>query len=148
MYAGFAAALYLALIVAAYGLVSLATDAEVIGAADAGLFVGPAIIAAAVAALLVHLAVVLRRPSGLLGPVLLAAVWTWLAAFLAATVAYAIATGKLLGAVLFALAQGVGVFGLLVPVLAALVAWFAVFAAGADASGASRPRWPWERDEE
>ena len=77
--AAFSAAGYLALIVCAYGFVSLFTDAEVIASPDAGLLVGPAIVAAAVIALLLHLGRALRRPQHMAGPVLLAALWTWLA---------------------------------------------------------------------
>ncbi len=148
MVAGFAAALYLALVVCVYGFVSLLTGAEVIPSRQAGLFVGPAIVAAAVLALLLHLGYVLRAPGRVPAAVLLAALWTWLAAVIVAIIAFAVATGTVLAALLFGLGFGVSWFGLLIPVLAALVAWLATTVAIAQAGGAERPRWPWERTDE
>jgi hypothetical protein len=146
--AGFAAALYLALVVCVYGFVSLLTDSEVIPSRQAGLFVGPAIVAAAVLALLLHLGRALRTPGRVLTTVLLAALWTWLAAVAVAIVGFAMATGTVLAALLFGLGFGVSWFGLLLPALAALVGWPATTVAIAQAGGAERPRWPWERNEQ
>jgi hypothetical protein len=146
--AGFAAALYLALVVCAYGFVSLLTDVEVIADPDAGLLVGPAIVGASVAALLLHLGRSLAHPSRTARITILAAVWTWCAAVVVAVVGYAIATGTVLAAVLFGLGFGIGWFGLLIPALAALVAWLAALVARAQEAGADRPRWPWERRDE
>jgi hypothetical protein len=148
MVAGFAAALYLALVVCVYGFVSLLANVEVIPSRQAGLFVGPAIVAAAVLALLLHLGRALRTPGRALTAVLLAALWTWLAAVAVAIVAFAMATGTVLAAVLFGLGFGVSWFGLLVPVLAALVTWLATTVTAAQAGGAERPRWPWERNDD
>ena len=146
--AGFAAALYLALVVCAYGFVSLLTDVEVIADPDAGLLVGPAIVGASVAALLLHLGRSLADPSRTARITLLAAVWTWCAAVIVAVVGYAIATGTVLAALLFGLGFGVGWFGVLIPALAAVVAWLAALVARAQEAGADRPRWPWERRDE
>lgn len=146
--AGFAAALDLALVVCAWGFFSLLTDAEVIASAEAGRLVGPAAVGASVAALLLHLARMLRDPSRMAATVLLAALWTWLALVVVATIGYAFATGALIGSLVFGLGLGIGWFGLLVPVLAALVASLAVLVARGMAAGSERPRWPWERDDE
>lgn len=146
--AAFAAALDLALVVCAYGFVSLLTDAEVIASAAAGPLVGPAAIGASVAALLLHLARALRAPERVLAAVLLAALWTWLAAVLVAIVGYAMATGTVLASLIFGLGFGVSPFGLLIPACAALVAWLAALVARAQAGGTERPRWPWERRDE
>ncbi|WP_136708463.1 DUF6121 family protein [Agromyces sp. H66] len=146
--AGFATALYLALVVAAYGFVSLLTDADVISSEDAGRLVGPAIVGASVLAVLLHLGRALRHPERVLAGTLLAAVWAWVAAVVVAIVGYAIATGTVLASLIFGLGFGVGWFGLLIPVLAAIVAWLALLVAGAQSGGIERPRWPWERDEE
>ena len=146
--AAFSAALYLALVVCAYGFVSLLADIEVVASAAAGRLVGPAIVAASVSALLLHLARALRDPARMLGTVLLAALWTWLAAVVVAIVGYAIATGTVLASVIFGLGLGIGWFGLLIPALAALVASLAVLVARGQAGGIERPRWPWERDDE
>ena len=146
--AAFAAALDLALLVCAYGFVSLLTDAEVIADPGAGLLVGPAIVGASVATLLLFLGRSLADPSRTARITLLAAVWTWCAAVVVAVVGYAIATGTVLAALLFGLGFGVGWFGLLIPALAALVAWLAALVARAQEAGADRPRWPWERRDE
>ena len=146
--AAFAAALDLALVVCAYGFVSLFTDAEVIASPEAGLLLGPAIVGASVVALLLHLGRVLRRPGGVLAPTLLAALWSWLAAVVVAIIGYAVTTGSVIASLLFGLGFGVSWFGLLIPVLAALVAWLALLVARAQAAGADRPRWPWERRDE
>ncbi|MDF2574200.1 MAG: hypothetical protein K0S05_1112 [Agromyces sp.] len=146
--AGFATALYLALVVAAYGFVSLLTNAEVISSADAGRLVGPAIVGASALALLLHLGRALRTPQRVLAPTVLAAAFAWGAAVVVAIIGYAIATGTVLASLIFGLGFGIGWFGLLIPVLAALVAWLALLVAGAQSGGIDRPRWPWERDEE
>jgi hypothetical protein len=146
--AAFAAALDLALVVFAYGFMSLLTDEEVIARPQAGLLVGPAIVGASVAALLLHLGRSLTDPSRTARITLLAAVWTWSAAVVVAIVGYAITTGTVLAALLFGLGFGVGWFGLLIPALAAFVAWLAALVASAQAAGADRPRWPWERRDE
>lgn len=146
--AGFAAALDLALVVCAWGFFSLLTDAEVIASAEAGRLLGPAAVGASVAVLLLHLARRLRDPSRMTATVLLAALWTWLALVLVAAIGYAVTTGTLIASLIFGLGLGVGWFGLLVPALAALVAWLAVLVARGMAGGGERPRWPWERDDE
>ena len=48
----------------------------------------------------------------------------------------------------FGLGLGVTWFGLLVPVLAAVIASLAVLVARGRSSGMQRPRWPWEHDDE
>ena len=146
--AGFAAALDLALVVCAWGFISLLTDAEVISSAAAGRLVGPAAVAASGAALLLHLARALRDPSRIAATTLLAALWTWLAFVVVAAIGYAVATGGIITSLVFALGLGIGWFGLLVPALAALVASLAVITARGMAGGVERPRWPWERDDE
>ena len=146
--AAFAAALDLALVVCAWGFVSLLTDVDVIAAPDAGLLVGPAAAGASVAAVLLTLAHTLRRPDRQLPSVLFSALWSWVALVVVATVGYAIATGTLLAALLFGLGLGITWFGLLVPALAAVVASFAVLVARGRSSGMERPRWPWEHDDE
>lgn len=146
--AAFATALYFALVIAAYGFVSLITDAEVISSEDAGLLVGPAIVGASVLAVLLHLGRALRHPERVAAGTLLAAVWAWVAAVVVAIVGYAIATGTALASLIFGLGFGVGWFGLLIPALAAVVAWLAFLVTGAQAGGIERPRWPWERDDD
>ncbi|MGR2752999.1 hypothetical protein [Agromyces arachidis] len=146
--AGFAAALHLSLIVAAFGFASLLADVEPIADPAAGRLVGPVTIGVAVLAELLLLGSGLTRgvrPWSLAG---LAAVVTWAAGVGAATVAYAAATGTLLSALLFALSFMSTGFGLIIPVSGALVALLASVAFRAQRGGVERPRWPWERDDE
>lgn len=148
--AAFAAALDLALVVCAYGFVSLLTGVEVVVDPEAGLFVAPAAIGASVLALLLTLAVTLRRPDRVWSSVILSAAWTWLAFVVVSVVGYALASegSTLLAALLFGLGFGIGWFGLLIPALAALSASLAVLVARGRDSGMERPRWPWERGED
>ncbi|MGW9630829.1 DUF6121 family protein [Agromyces sp. NPDC055520] len=148
--AAFAAALDLALVVCAFGFVSLFAGVEVVVDPDAGLFVAPAAIGASVVALLLTLAVTLRRPDRIWPSIILSAVWTWLAFVVVAVVGYALASVSttLLAALLFGLGFGIGGFGLLIPALAAVTASFAVLVARGRDAGMARPRWPWERDED
>ena len=67
---------------------------------------------------------------------------------IAATLAYAAATGTVLAALLFALSFMTAGFGLIIPVTGALVALLAAVTARAQQGGVERPRWPWERDDE
>ena len=148
--AAFAAALDLALVVCAYGFVSLLTDVEVIASPDAGLLVGPGDRRASVAAVLLHLAHTLRRPDRHgRASVLLAALWTLARRRRrrrpSATRSPPARRSRPCSS---ALGFGIGWFGLLIPALAALVASFAVLVARGQAGGMERPRWPWERDDE
>jgi hypothetical protein len=146
--AAFAAALDLALVVCAYGFVSLFTGVEVVVDPEAGRFVGPAAIGASVIALLLTLAVTLRHPDRIWSSVILSAVWTWLAFVVVSVIGYALASegSTLLAALLFGLGFGIGWFGLLVPALAGLTASLAVLVARGRDAGMERPKWPWERD--
>jgi hypothetical protein len=146
--AAFAAALDLAAVVCAYGFVSLLTDAEVIASPEAGRFVGPAAVGASVAAVLLTLARTLRHPERQWSNIAWPALWSWLAAVVVAGLGYAIATGTIMAALLFGLGFGIGWFGLLIPVLAAIIGSLAALVARGRESGMERPRWPWERDDE
>ncbi|GAA2044932.1 hypothetical protein GCM10009819_35180 [Agromyces tropicus] len=146
--AGFAAALQLALVVAAFGFVSLLADLEPISDPAAGRLVGPIAVGVSTGALLLLLGFGMSRglrPWSLAG---LAIIVTWGSGVLAATVAYAAATGTLLAALLFALGFMTVGFGAMVPVSAALVALLAAVTTRAERGGVERPRWPWERDDE
>jgi hypothetical protein len=148
--AAFAAALDLALVVCAFGFVSLLGDVEVIDDPAAGRFVAPAAVGASVVAVLLTLARTLRRPDRMLPSVVASALWSWLAAVVVAVVGFALAsTGNtVVAALLFGLGFGIGWFGLLIPAIAALTASFAVLVARGRDAGMERPRWPWERRDE
>ncbi|WP_395245813.1 hypothetical protein ACGGZK_08395 [Agromyces sp. MMS24-K17] len=147
--AGLAAALDLALVVCAFGLVSLAADVDVVSDPSVGLLVAPTGVGASVLAVLVVLGFRLRHPERMGATVLLVAVASWLALVQGAVVAHLLTTTGAVGAsVGFGVGLGIGWFGLLVPVLAALVASLAVLVARGNAAGMERPRWPWEKDED
>lgn len=146
--AGFAAALHVALVIAAFGFVSLLADLEPVPDPEAGRLVGPLTVAASVGALLVLLGRGLGRgirPWSLAGLALLV---TWAAGVVGATLAYAAATGTILAAVLFGLEFMTIGFGVIIPVSGALVALLAAVTVRAQEGGVDRPRWPWERDDD
>ncbi|WP_350349146.1 DUF6121 family protein [Agromyces sp. G08B096] len=147
--AGFAAALDLAVVVCAYGFVSLLADVEVVSDPAVGVLVVPAAVGASVLVLLVTLGLRLRRPERMALTVLLSAVLAWLVFVVVAIIGHLLGTtGSVLASVLFGAGLGIGWFGLLIPAAAALVASLAVLVARGRSGGMDRPRWPWERDDE
>ncbi|RXZ48211.1 DUF6121 family protein [Agromyces binzhouensis] len=146
--AGFAAALDVALIVAAFGFTSLLADLEPIADPAAGRLVGPITIGAAVGALLLLLGAALGRGMRAWSMAGLAFLVTWASGVVAGTIAYSASTGTILAAFLFALSfMSVG-FGLIIPLASALVALLAAVTVRAEEGGVERPRWPWERDDD
>jgi hypothetical protein len=146
--AGFAAALHVALVVAAFGFVSLLADLEPIADPTAGRLVGPITVGASVGALLLLLGIGLSRGVRAWSLAGLAFLVTWATGVAAATIAYAAATGTILAAFLFALSfMSVG-FGLIIPATGALVALLAAVTVRAEEGGVERPKWPWERDDD
>jgi hypothetical protein len=146
--AGFAAALHVALIVAAFGFLSLLADVEPVPDPAAGRLVAPITVAASVGSLLVLLGRGLGRgvrPWSIAGLALLV---TWGAGVVGATLSYAAATGTVLAAVLFALSFMTIGFGVIIPITGALVALLAAVTVRAQQGGVERPKWPWERDDE
>ncbi|MGI9821828.1 DUF6121 family protein [Agromyces sp. Marseille-Q5079] len=147
--AGFAAALDLALVVCAYGFVSLLADVEVVADAEVGVLVAPVAVGASVLAVLLTLGLRLVRPERMAATVVLTAVGSWLALVVVAVVGHVVSsTGSVMQSVAFGVLYGFGWFGLLVPVAAAIVAVLAVLVARGRQHGMARPRWPWERDED
>lgn len=150
----FAAGLYLALLVAAFGLISLATDTDVIADPAAGPLVGPVMTGAAVLVLLVALIVRGRAtppeqqrvsPGTALG--------IGLACYLAYVIAGGIAgvatdPSQPLGSVLFAAGQFGSVYAIVAGVLAFVVALLFQLVLVGRFRQRGRPRWPWEQDED
>ncbi|MGO4301093.1 DUF6121 family protein [Leifsonia sp. RAF41] len=150
----FATMLYLALVVGAFGLISLATDSDVVNDPQVGPLVGPTMVIAAALMLLVFLIVLGTRVPGdrqRVSPGV---------AFGVGVACYAvfIAAGGIAGAIgdpgdplhyfLFALSQLVGW-----PAITAGLAAFAVtliyqLVLVGRFRQRGRPRWPWERDDE
>ncbi|WP_022889718.1 DUF6121 family protein [Agromyces italicus] len=146
--ASFATALDLALVVCAFGFVSLLLDLDIVGDPSVGLFVGPAAVGASVIVFFIALGVLLRRPQRMAGTVLVAAVASWLAFVAVAAIGHLLGSSSAVFASLrFAFVLGAGWFGLLVPACAALTASLAVLVARGRQGGMERPRWPWERDD-
>ncbi|MRG61335.1 hypothetical protein GE115_15875 [Agromyces sp. CFH 90414] len=147
--AAFAAALDLAVVVCAFGFVSLLADVDVISDPDAGVLVAPVAVGASVLAVLVTLGFRLAHPQRMTLTVVLTALTAWVALVVVAIVGHVLrTTGSVLASVLFGLGFGIGWFGLLVPAAAAFVASIAVLVARGRTGGMERPRWPWERDDE
>lgn len=150
----FAAGLYLALLVAAFGLLSLATNTEVISDPTVGPLVGPVMTGAAVVMLLVFLIVIgIRVPAERqrVSPAV---------AFGVGVACYAvfIGAGGVAGAAgdpsdpfryfLFAFAQLGSWYSIIVGIAAAVVTLLYQLVLVGRFRQRGRPRWPWERDED
>jgi hypothetical protein len=145
----FAVVLHLALVVCAFGFVSLLADVDVVSRAGTGALVGTAMLAAAVLATGIALvrdarsaAVASRRRAW---PLVVGAV-VLVAYVLSGAVLVALEEGSAFAGLLFASSTVTSVFPYLAGALAAVVA--VAYAAVADARPGDGPRWPWERDEE
>jgi len=141
----FAVVGYFALLVAGFGLTSLYTDTEVLAVPGLGPLPGVLGVAFSTVAVVVALWSAVRRPRPSYGAAFVAAV--------AALLAYLIGVG--LGAVIggsdaaTALAAVGGFatswFALILAALAFVAGWAGIALVR---TRASRPRWPWERDEQ
>ncbi|RWZ64322.1 hypothetical protein ELQ92_06020 [Labedella populi] len=143
----FSVVLHLALVVCAFGFVSLLADVDVVSRAGTGALVGPAMITAGVLAAGVLL--VRDARSAVTGerrrswPLLvgLVALLTYVSS---GAVLVLLEEGSWFEGLLFASSTLTSVFPYVVGVLAAVVA--VAYAAIADARPGAGPRWPWERD--
>ena len=150
----FAAGLYLAVLVAAFGLISLATNTEVIADPSHGPLVGPAMVGAAVVMLLIFLIVLGRRVPADKQRVAPGV------AFGVAVACYAvyIGIGGVVGAAgdpsqpfhyfLFAFDQLLSWYSLTVAVAAFAVTLLYQLVLVGRFRQRGRPRWPWEHDDE
>jgi uncharacterized membrane protein HdeD (DUF308 family) len=149
--AGFAVVLHLALVVCAFGFVSLLADVDVVTRPGTGGLVGPAMIAAAVIVTGIALVRDARRPLSRerrRSWPLVVGVVALLAYVLcgAALVALEEGSSSVSDGVVFAGSTLASAFPYLAGALAAVVAL--VYSAVADARPGAVPRWPWERDEQ
>ena len=148
----FATVLYAALLVAAFGLISLATNLEVIADRSAGPLVGPSMTIVAVLLVLIMLLVLgVNTPPDKQRVVVGFAVATGIAAYglFIATGAILVAAGngEPFGVILFAGGMLASPFALTVGALAFLVALvYSILLASHGEHG--RPLWPWERSGE
>ncbi len=157
----FATFTYFALVVCAFGFISLLTDTEVVAQQDAGPLVGPSATAAAVLVVLGSLIFAARRYEASvrrateqsigdpvrvpLGRAISTGIFAWLAYVVVGSVLYAAAADQLFAGVLFAADALLRLYGVAVGVLAAAV--YLAFALILAAGGAhpARPLWPWEK---
>lgn len=150
LFAAFATVLYLALVVCAFGFVSLLADVEVVSRDATGGLVGPAMVATAVIVVLAALVRDARRAGGAAGR---GAAWSLLVG-LGATAGFvgvgvvlvAVEARRWFDGVLFASSTLMSAFPWIVGVLAAAVA--VAFSAVAAGPTGRRPRWPWESDDD
>lgn len=150
----FAAGLYLALVVAAFGLISLATDTEVVADPSVGPLVGPAMVGAATLMLLIFLVVLgTRVPADRQRVSPAVALGVGVACYAVYAVAGAVAgsladQGDLLRYVLFAFAQLGGWPAITAGIAAFVVTLLYQLVLVGRFRQRGRPRWPWERDGE
>lgn len=157
----FAAGLYFALVVCAFGFVSLLTDTDVVSQADAGPLVGPAATGAAVVTVLLFLLGVARGyeresraaiaassgdPVRLpLGRSLLVGLVSYAVYVLAGAALYAVTTGKPFSFVLFAADSSLRGYAVAVGVIATVVSAVYMLVLASGGEHPARPLWPWER---
>ncbi|ANJ27887.1 DUF6121 family protein [Agromyces aureus] len=147
--AGFATALFAALVVCAYGFVSLLADVEVVADPAVGVLVVPVAVGASALAVLLTLGLRLARPERMAGTVALTALGSWLTLVIVAIIGHLVgSTGSVAASAAFGILFGLGWFGVVVPLAAAVAAVLAVLVARGRDDGMRRPRWPWERDED
>lgn len=146
----FTATLYLALIVAAFGLISLATDTDVVTQADAGPLVGPGMAGAAVLLVFILLLVLgLNSPQEQQRVAVGFAVGAGLASVavfvVAGAVLYAVGEGQSISALTFASSMLLGPYAAATGILAFLVVLVYSWILAARVGEHGRPLWPWER---
>ncbi len=148
----FAAFLYLAILVAAFGLISLYWNIEVIDVADAGPLVGPVMVGCATIAVLVSLIVRGRSVPAdeqRIAPLtaLLVGVIAYVVFVLSGGIAYAVGGGEPLGFLTFSFHMFASWFSLSTGIAAAVVAFVYQLVLVGRFQQKGRPRWPWERDD-
>jgi hypothetical protein len=157
----FATVLYFALVVCAFGFVSLLTDTDVVTQADAGPLVGPTATGSAVVTVLLYLLGLGRRyernvhqavaasigdPVRLpLGRSVLIGIVSYVVYVLIGAIAYSIVTAELFSVVLFAAGSALSGFAIAVGVLATVIAVAYMLVLGSGGEHPARPLWPWER---
>lgn len=147
--APFAAVTYAALVVCAFGFISLLADLDVVADPDAGPLTGPLMV---VVATLVVVWAIVRETRRLplrvsIGTALVAGLLAWFAYGVSGGVFDAIAARDIAGAAVFAASTLVGPFAITAGLLATVIVLCASAVAAASLGHPSRPRWPWERHE-
>lgn len=149
--AAFATALYLALLIAALGVLSLLLERDVISDPDAGAFAGPVACAVATAVVFTGLLVrALRVPEHrhdiATGVALLLAVCSW--------IGYAVGGGIVVGItdpygfLPFVIEQLIGPFAAAAGIISLAVVLLDMIVLASRQEQRGRPRWPWEKHDE
>jgi hypothetical protein len=148
----FATGLYLALLIAVFGVVSLLAGVEVIGDARAGQWPGP--VASAAATLLVLgclLLIALRVPEARQRVAPLTALGVGVAAYLVwalfAGFSFLIGRGDPLGALIFFAGLLSGPFAITAGAIAFVIALLFMLVLASRVRDRGRPLWPWEKDD-
>jgi hypothetical protein len=146
----FATVLYSALVVAALGLISLATNQEVVPEADAGPLVGPSMAGSAVVLVFVMLLILgvgspAARDRVAVGWAFLTGLGAFLVFIFVGAALYAIGTGQLVQLLIFAAAQLPSPFAWATGILAVIVTLVYSWILAARVGEHGRPLWPWER---
>jgi hypothetical protein len=134
-----------AAVVAANGFVSLFTGLEVDPLRDAGPLVVPVAVAAALALLLVRLLRVHDRTGWL---PLECGVLVYFVQLVVGAITYSLVRASLTDGVLWVATQAASPFQLTDAALALLAGLIMLLVLRAQAAGAERPRWPWERKDD
>ncbi|WP_100343555.1 DUF6121 family protein [Compostimonas suwonensis] len=151
--AAFSAMGYGALLVAAFGILSLLTDRDVIDDPDAGPLVGPVMTVAAILFVLLVLVRVGRAtPLARQRPRLWLSLGVGLGAYLVfalvGALAFSIGTGAVLGFLGFAFSQLISPFAVAAGVAAIVVTLLFSLILASRGGGSERPEWPWEHNEQ
>jgi hypothetical protein len=149
----FASGLFLALLIAVFGVISLLGGIEVIADPRAGELAGP--LATAAATLLVVgclLLIALRIPESRQRVAPLASLGIGVGAYLAwslfAAIAFLFGRGDPVGALLFFGDLLTGPFAIATGIIAFVIALLFTVVLASRVGDRGRPRWPWEKDEE
>ncbi len=149
----FATVMFVALVVAVFGMISWLGGVDVVANPRAGVFVGP--IAAAAATLLVLgclLADALRVPQERqrISPLLAlgVAVGAYLAFALLGAIAYLIGGGDAVGSLLFFGGLLIGPFAPAVGAIAFVITMLFLLVLASRVAERGRPEWPWEKDDD
>jgi len=133
-----------AAVVAANGFISLFTDLEPDPLHDAGPLVLPVGVVAALAVLLLRL---LRTDARAGWLPLECGVLAYLVQLVVGALVYLLVRASPADGLLWLAAQAVGPFQIADALLAAVAGLIMLLVIRAQAAGAQRPRWPWERDD-
>src|SRR4051812_24096826 len=134
-----------AVVVAANGLLSLATGLEPDPLKNAGPLVVPVAVVAALIALLVRLLRARDRTAWL---PLECGVLVYLVLVIVGSIVYWLVRGQLADALLWLATAAASPFTIMDALLAVLAGLIMLLVLRAQAAGAGRPRWPWERNDD